>query len=79
MSHLEPSLSTPYICEANHIHSVWRGSTPVGEAEENSAYSMEGTSLKPVECSVGENERTIYFHDIAAANTAENIAGIGIS
>ena len=68
-----------YICEANHIHSVWRGSTPVGEVEENSAYSLVGTSLNPVECSVGENEHTINFHDIATANTAENIAGIGIS
>ena len=68
-----------YICEAKHIHSVWRGSTPVGEVEENSAYSLEGTSLIPVECTVGENEHTINFHDIAAANTAENISEIGSS
>ena len=61
-----------YICEENHIHSVWRGTTPMGEEEENYAYALEGTSLTAVDCTVGENENTIYFSDIAKTNTAEN-------
>lgn len=62
-----------YICEENHIHSVWRGNTPIGEVEENSAYTLDGTSLTAVDCTVGENENTVYFYDIAKANTAENV------
>ena len=65
-----------YICEANHIHSVWRGSTPIGDMEENSAYKLEGTTLTPTECSVGENEHTVYFSSIAKANTEENLSGL---
>ena len=63
-----------YICEENHIHSVWRGTNPMGEVEEeNHAYVMEGTNLITVDCGIGENENSIYFYDIAKANTAENV------
>lgn len=62
-----------YICEKNHLHSVWRGNTPVGDMEENHAYALEGTSLTEVDCTVGENEHTVYFSEIAKANTAENL------
>lgn len=62
-----------YICEDNHIHSVWRGATPMGEEEENYAYALEGTSLTAVDCAAGENEKIVYFCDIAKANTPENV------
>ena len=63
-----------YICEKKHIHSVWKGTNPMGDPEEeNHAYVIEGTSLKAVDCSIGENENTIYFYDIAKANTTENV------
>lgn len=64
-----------YICAENHIHSVWRGTTPMGEqAEENSAYRLEGAVLQPVECSAGENGQTIFFDDIAEPNTEKNVS-----
>ena len=63
-----------YLCEGNHIHSVWRGTNPMGEAEEeNRAYALEGTTLTAVDCTAGESGNTIYFSDIARANTAENV------
>lgn len=63
-----------YFCDENHIHSVWRGTTPMGdEAEEDSAYTLEGTVLAAAECSVGESENTVYFSDIAVTNTTENV------
>lgn len=66
-----------YICEENHIHNVWRGTTPMGEAaEENYAYELVGTTLTAVDCTVGESEHTVYFHDVAIANTAENADAI---
>lgn len=66
-----------YICGENHIHSVWRGTTPTGEAaEENSAYALDGTTLTAVDCTVGESENTVYFSDIAVTNTAENADAI---
>ena len=66
-----------YICEENHIHSVWRGTDPAGNAaEENHAYALEGTTLVLADCTVGESESTVYFSDIAMANTAENIDSI---
>lgn len=61
-----------YFCEENHIHSVWRGISPVGEAEENYAYALEGTTLVLKDCPAGENENTVNFSDIAKANSAEN-------
>ena len=68
---------TLFFCEENHIHSVWRGTDPAGEAaEENSAYALEGTTLVATDCSVGESENTVYFSDIAMANTAENVDAI---
>lgn len=67
---------TTYICGENHLHNVWRGSTPVGEAEENYAYALEGTTLTTVDCAAEEGENTVYFYDIAKANTAENVAAM---
>lgn len=62
-----------YICEENHIHSVWYGTNPAGEAEEeNRAYALEGTALAAIDCTAGESENTVYYYDIAKANTAEN-------
>ena len=66
-----------YICEENHIHSVWRGIGPTGEAaEENCAYALEGAVLTATGCTVGESEKTIYFSDIAKVNSAENADAI---
>lgn len=68
---------TTYICGENHIHSVWRGTNPMGDAEEeNHAYVVEGTTLTATDCSVGENGNTIYFSDIAKENVAENVDAI---
>lgn len=67
-----------YVCTERHIHSVWRGTTPMGDAaEENYAYVLSGTELTLTDCSAGEGENTVYLSDIAAANTAENLALIG--
>ena len=66
-----------YLCEENHIHSVWRGTNPMGEAvEENRAYALAGTALSAVDCTAGENEHTVYFSDIAKKNTAANAEAI---
>lgn len=66
-----------YICEENHIHSVWRGIGPMGEAvEENYAYALEGTTLTATDCTVGESEKAIYFSDIAKVNSVENADAI---
>lgn len=63
-----------YICEKNHIHSVWRGTNPVGEAvEENYAYALEEAALNIVDCAIGESDNAINFYDIAKPNTAENV------
>lgn len=61
---------TTYICAANHIHSTWRGNTPVGEMEENHAYVMDGTTLVPVDCTAGDGTD---FFGIAKQNTAQNV------
>ena len=66
-----------YICEENHIHNVWHGTDPMGEAvEENHAYVLDGTTLTATDCTVGESENTIYFSDIAKVNSAENADAI---
>lgn len=66
-----------YICEENHIHSVWSGTNPWDEAvEDNYAYILVGTSLTAVDCPVGESGSTVYFYDIAKSNTAENADAI---
>lgn len=66
-----------YICEENHIHSVWCGTDPMGNAaEENSAYILDGTTLTATDCTVGESGNTVFFNDIATANTAENADAI---
>ena len=67
-----------FICSQNHIHSVWCGTNPIGDAvEENHAYLLEGTTLIETSCPVREGENTISFYDIAKRNTAENVdAGI---
>lgn len=63
------------ICEENHLHSVWRGTTPIGEeAEENHAYVLGENGLAEVECTAPQGENTIYFSDLAMTNTAENRA-----
>lgn len=62
-----------YICGENHIHSVWKGMTPVGEMEENYGYTLSGTDLQEAVCTAGENEKTVYFYDIAKPNTEENL------
>lgn len=64
---------TTYICEAQHIHSVWSGADPFGEElEENSAWAIDGTTLTAAECAEGENEKIVYFYDIAQVNNTEN-------
>lgn len=66
---------TTYICGENHIHSVWRGTNPIGEqVEENYAYTLENVALNAVDCTISEGEATISFYDIAKANTAENVS-----
>lgn len=62
-----------YFCEKNHIHSVWRGTTPIGEVEENSAYALEGTCWNAVECTIEESENSINFYVVAMENTIENV------
>lgn len=62
-----------YICGNNHIHNVWRGTTPIGEIEEQRAYALDGAILTEVDCSAGQNENTTYFSDIAKVNTTENV------
>lgn len=59
-------------CENGHVHSLWRGETPLGEMAEDHAYALVGTSLIPVDCTEGENEKSIPFSALAKANTAEN-------
>lgn len=63
---------TLYICEAGHIHSLWQGETPVGCMTEDYAYILQGTSLIPVDCAVGKNEKSVSFSALAKANTPEN-------
>lgn len=63
-----------YICEENHIHSVWRGTDPMGEEiEENTAYAVSGTSLTVVDCTAQETEGTISIYDIMKENVPENV------
>lgn len=64
---------TTYICAENHIHSVWSGSTPVGEQEEATVYAMSDTGLTIVDCSATEG---LSFSELAKANTPENIAAL---
>lgn len=58
------------ICEDHHLHSIWQGSTPAGEMQEEAAYALTGTTLTAVNCA---NTGTL-FEALAVANTAENIA-----
>ena len=61
-----------YFCENDHIHSVWRGTDPMGNAaEENHAYTLDGKVLTEEDCTSAENEKTVYFSDIAEVNTPE--------
>lgn len=63
-----------YICEENHIHSVWRGTNPMGgEEEENYAYALEEMRLTTVDCTAGESDNSVSFYDIAKENSAENV------
>ena len=61
-----------YFCEENHIHSVWRGATPIGELEEDQAYALEGLTLIVKDCPIGKSGNAVTFSDIAKANSAEN-------
>lgn len=65
-----------YICSDNHIHSVWRGTTPIGDAEENHAFVLKGTALTAVDCAVGESGNPVYFSDIARENNKQNVDAI---
>ena len=67
---------TLYLCADGHIHSLWRGATPIGEMEENHAYSLAGTALIAEDCSLGEEEGSVSFCDIAKTNSAENRAAL---
>ena len=67
---------TVYFCADGHIHSLWRGVTPIGEMEENHAYALEGTALVEKDCSLGEKESSVSFFDIAKPNSAENRAAL---
>lgn len=58
-----------YICEENHIHSVWSGTDPTGAAvEENHACALEGTELMVVNCAA-KNKEPLRFY----ANNAESL------
>ena len=64
---------TTYLCEEQHIHSVWSGADPFGEElEENIAWAMEGATLTEVPCTETENDNVVYFYEIAQVNNAEN-------
>ena len=60
------------VCGEGHLHSLWRGSTPVGEMTEEQVFALDGTALIPADCSAGESESAVYFSDAALTNTAEN-------
>lgn len=62
---------TLYLCEEGHVHSLWRGDTPLGQVTEDHAYALEGTGLRETDCPVGENENAVFFPDVAKANTPE--------
>lgn len=62
-----------YLCGQNHIHSLWSGDTPVGQMEENHAYTLEGTTLTTVDCEATEGTS---LSDIAKPNTAENASAL---
>lgn len=68
---------TTYLCADNHIHSLWRGTTPMGDAaEENTAFALSGNALTAVSCTAGEDGKTIDFAEIAKPNTPENVAAM---
>ena len=60
------------ICGDGHLHSLWRGDTPVGEMTEEHAFALDGITLTPVDCSANEGGGAVRFSDIALSNTAEN-------
>ena len=63
---------TLLICGEDHLHSLWRGDTPVGEMTEEQVFALEGGALTLTDCPLGESESSVYFSDIAQTNTAEN-------
>jgi len=66
-----------YICGEDHIHSVWRGTNPMGEPEEeNSAYIVNGTELTPIDCTSDAEHLYVYFNNIAKSNVAANVDAI---
>lgn len=61
-----------YLCPQNHIHSVWKGTNPIGEAvEENYAYALSGKTLTFISCDVNESGDVVYFSEIANINIPE--------
>lgn len=56
-------------CGEKHIHSIWRGTNPIGEeVEENFAYTLEGTTLKSVECEMKDSDSVVYYSNISKVN-----------
>lgn len=69
---------TMYVCENFHLHNVWRGTDPMGEAvEENTAYSLDGKALSVCNCVVYESEQTNYIENDLVLNVAENVDAMG--
>lgn len=63
-----------YICEENHIHSVWSGTNPLGDAEtEDTAYALEIANLTIVDCNVNESENATFLYDFMVNNDEEGL------
>lgn len=59
---------TSFVCEENHLHTLWTGN-PFGETmTENTAYVFDGTAFTMVDCSIQDADFTYY------SNTAENMS-----
>lgn len=66
-----------FICDENHIHNYWSGTDPIGEpVDENYAYTLAGTSLEMVDCSISGGDTVTYYNDIGLVNSEENVAAI---
>lgn len=66
---------TTCTCAEHHLHSIWQGSTPVGDMEEDTAYSLSGAGLTVVNCSAADSRTPLPF----LANTPENTSGLKVS
>lgn len=66
-----------FICKNNHVHKIWRGSTPVSDdTEENYGYALNNATLTAVDCTEPEGGFSTGFTDIAQPNTASNVDAI---